>query len=124
MSSSIAKILQYTEPTGSPSDITSASVNLTSVTISWNPISCIQQNSIIHGYIVYYQKSLQKRTRNELVVSTMVTVATINNLDPRTRYEFEVQGINNDGQKGPSERLNVTTRTPTGKVVLSVKFIT
>jgi hypothetical protein len=44
-----------------------------------------------------------------------MTTATINNLDPRTKYEFEVQGINDDGQKGPSERLNVTTSTPTGK---------
>ena len=67
---------------------------------------------------------MQESTRNELVVSTMATIANINNFDPRTKYEFEVQGINDNGQKGPSERLNVTTRTPTGKAVPSVKFIT
>jgi hypothetical protein len=111
--------LQCTEPTGSPNDVRNTSVNLTSVTILWNPINCIEQNSIIHGYIVYYWKSLQDSFRNELVnISTMATTAAINNLDPCTKYEFEVQGINDNGRKGPSERLNVTTSTPTGKAVI------
>ena len=52
----------------------------------------------------------------------MTTIVTINNLDPRTKYEFEVQGINNDGQKGPSERLNVTTSAPTGKLAIDIKI--
>jgi hypothetical protein len=47
-----------------------------------------------------------------------MTTVTISNLDPRTKYEFEVQGINDNGQKGPPERLNVTTSTPTGKAVI------
>ena len=109
---------QYTEPTGSPNNIRNVSVNLTSIAISWSPISCIEQNSIIHGYIVYYQKGLQEGTRNN--ISTMMTNATINNLDPRTKYEFEVQGINENGQKGPSEKMNVTTSAPTGKPVIEI----
>ena len=40
---------------------------------------------------------------------TMMTTATIDGLDPRTKYEFEVRGINDNGQMGPSVRLNVTT---------------
>ena len=116
-------ILQYIEPTGSPNDVRNTSVNLTSVAISWSPISCIEQNSIIHGYIVYYRKSLQEleRTRNDNI-STVMTNATINNLDPRTNYEFEVQGINENGQNGPSEKLNVTTSAPTGKPAIKINF--
>jgi hypothetical protein len=54
----------------------------------------------------------------------MATTATINNLDPCTKYEFEVQGINDNGRKGPSERLNVTTSTPTGKAAVIDKIST
>ena len=65
---------------------------------------------------------MQEKTRNDNI-RTMMTIATINNLDPRTKYEFEVQGINDDGQEGPSEKLNVTTSAPTGKpVIFSPKF--
>ena len=116
-------IFQYTEPTGSPNNIRNTSVNLTSIAISWSPISCIEQNSIIHRYIVYYWKRLQEGTRNDNI-STMMTTVTINNLDPRTNYEFEVQGINENGQKGPSEKLNVTTSAPTGKPVIDINFST
>ena len=64
---------------------------------------------------------MQEETRNDNI-STMMTNATINNLDPRTNYEFEVQGINENGQKGPSEKLNVTTSAPTGKPVIDINF--
>ena len=113
-------ILQYIEPIGSPNDVRNTSVNLTSVAISWSPISCIEQNSIIHGYIVYYRKRLQEGTRNN--ISTMMTTVTINNLNPRTKYEFEVQGINENGQEGLSEKLNVTTSAPTGKPAIKINF--
>ena len=123
VTSSMANILifQNTAPTGSPNNIRNTSVNLTSAAISWSPISCIEQNSVIHVYIVYYRKSLQEGTRIDNI-STIMTNATINNLDPHTNYEFEVQGINENGQKGPSEKLNVTTSAPTGKPVIDINF--
>ena len=105
--------MNFIEPTGSPNGIRSTSVSLTSVTLSWDPINCIQQNSIIHRYTVYYQKSLGEGNRNESI--TLMTTATIDGLDPRTKYEFEVHGINDNGQTGPSVRLNVTTSAPTGR---------
>ena len=46
---------------------------------------------------------------------TVMTAATIDGLDPRTEYEFEVHGINDNGQMGPSVRLNVITSAPTGR---------
>ena len=104
--------LNFIEPTGSPNGIRNTSVSLTSVTLSWNPIDCIQQNSIIHRYMAYYRKRLREGTRNK---SATVTNTTIDGLDPRTRYEFEVHGINDNGQMGPSVRLNVTTSAPTGR---------
>ena len=53
----------------------------------------------------------------------MTTTATINDLDPHTKYGFEVQGINNNGQEGPSERLNVTTNAPTGKLAIDINIM-
>ena len=88
-------------------------MRLTSVTISWNSINCIQQNSIIHSYVIHYRKSLSESALAN--ISTLMTMATINNLDPRTKYVFEIQGINDQGQKGLSDRINVTTSAPTGR---------
>ena len=63
--------------------------------------------------------NLKERARNESVnISTTSTSATIINLDPHTKYEVEVQGINDNGQKSPSNRLNVTTSAPTGKAIM------
>ena len=105
-----------TAPDGSPSGIRNTSADLTSISIAWSPITCIQQNSIIQRYIVYYRKSLTEGTRNELLnISAITTMANIDNLDPRTKYEFEVQGVNDDGKNSPSDSLNVTTSAPTGR---------
>lgn len=107
-------MLFYTPaPDGPPNGIRNTSVKLTSVTISWNPINCIQQNSIIHKYIIHYGKSLKEGVGNN--ISANVTMVTINNLDPRTKYVFEVRGVNDEEQEGPSDSINVATSAPTGR---------
>lgn len=97
-------------PDGSPTALSVVSVNLTAITISWDPVNCTQQNSIIENYTVtvYY-------SRNLLVsVSTDMTTVTIHNLNPTTEYKLRVQAVNENDMTSPSSELTVSTDIPTG----------
>ena len=96
-------------PDGSPTAVSVVSVNLTAITISWDPVNCIQQNSIIKNYTVYYT------SKNLLVsVSADMTTVTIHNLNPTTEYKLRVQAVNENDLTSPSSELTVSTDIPTG----------
>ena len=103
-----------------PNSIRNTSVNITSVSLSWDPINCSLQNSIIRNYTVYYWKKFGSEAINKSVnISVPVTSATIDYLDPHTEYVFDVQAVNGNGLRGPSTTLNVTTRVPEGIILCS-----
>ena len=108
-------IIIIAAPVGVPNGIRKTSVNITTVSISWNPINCSQQNSLIRNYTVYYRKRFGFETlRKSVNISAPVTSATIDYLDPHTEYVFEVQAVNENALRGPSTTLNVTTSIPEG----------
>ena len=90
------------------------STNLTAINISWAPVNCTQQNSVIKGYTVYYREKSEHRELNESRY-TDVTNATIVKLDPNREYVLEVQAVNDKNMTGPSADLNVKTSIPEGK---------
>ena len=96
---------------GAPNDLKVVSTNLTAINITWAPVNCTQQNSVIKGYTVHYRKNSEDRESRY----TDDTNAIIVKLDPNTEYVLEVQAVNNENMTGPLAELNVNTSIPEGK---------
>ena len=100
-----------TAPDGPPNDLKVVSTNLTAINITWTPVNCTQQNSVIKGYTVHYRKiSVEIESRY-----TDDTNAIIVKLDPNTEYVLEVQAVNDENMTGPLAELIVNTSIPEGK---------
>ena len=111
-----------TAPDGPPNDLKIVSTNLTAINITWAPVNCTQQNSVIKGYTVYYRKKSEDREFNESRY-TDDTNAIIVKLDPNTEYVLKVQAVNNENMTGPLAELIVNTSIPGGKDSKIVIFI-
>lgn len=99
-------------PNEPPNDFTVVSTNLTAINITWGPITCIHQNSVIKEYAVHYKKKSEAKAFTE---STVDTSATIVNLDPNTEYILEVRAVNGENMVGPPANITVNTSIPKGK---------
>ena len=89
-------------------------VNLTTVTISWSHLQCIEMNGVINFYRVEYGHDLS--TERVLArVNVDMNVFTADKLDPNTNYKFQVRAINENDMSGPPNISIVTTPSPEGK---------
>ena len=106
----------YAAPEGSPTELRSISnsVNLTSITIVWKPVTCIQQNGVIKEYNIYYRKSTHATDRSTFYSSTPVTNVTILGLNPNTKYLVSVTAVSQNNLTSPSAQLNESTEVPSG----------
>ena len=112
--------LLHAAPTGAPTAVSVVSVNLTTIKISWAPINCIQENSIIKNYIVYYRKRSElQNSKKSVSVSANVINATIHELNPNTEYVLDVEAVNVNYLSSPSAKLSVNTSVPKGTRVLT-----
>jgi hypothetical protein len=109
-------------PDGPINNLSVVSTNLTAINITWIPITCIQRNSVIRGYTVYYKKKSEARAFNESR-NTVDTNAMIAHLDPNTEYVLEVRAVNDKNMTGPPANLTVNTSIPEGKVILGIIHI-
>ena len=76
----------------------------TSITIQWDQVPCIEQNSEITGYIVRYSNSTGETQM------AAVQMFTASGLTPNTTYYFQVAAVNSDGEEGPySSPLEIST---------------
>ena len=99
---------------GPPSSLSVLHVNLTSVTITWSHLQCIEENGVIKFYTVEYgHKSSTERMTAQIKVN--ITVFTTDRLDPSTNYEFQVRAINENSISGPPNVTVITTHSPEGK---------
>ena len=74
----------------------------TSITIQWDQVPCIEQNSEITGYIVRYSTGETQMAA--------VQMFNASGLTPNTTYSFQVAAINSDGEVGPySSPLEIVT---------------
>ena len=98
-----------------PTAVKTTSVNLTSMTVTWDPITCIHRNSLIRNYIVNYTGEPDGYSRS-INTSTTETTITLYKLDPSTNYVVEVQAESkNNIRSRPSSSIKVMTSVPKGK---------
>ena len=106
-----------------PTAVKHTSVNLTSMTIIWDPITCIQRNSLIRNYIVNYTGESDRYSRS-INTSTTETTITLYKLDPSTNYIIEVQAESeNNIRSPPSSSIEVMTSVPKGKTQILILII-
>ena len=86
--------------------------NLTSISLSWQPLLCLKQNGPIIHYNILYRES------SNVVgpFSTDSTSFTASSLFPGVSYTFEIAAVNShNGQSvGPYTSMVISTMQPTG----------
>ena len=103
------------------------SMNVTSITISWDRVDCRERNGRIDGYRVVYYPKLCSNPNNRVartLVGTRDTdrVFSINGLPPRISYTFEVQASNNYiDMYGPPAFYTTNTTAPQGRFTWSMQ---
>ena len=80
--------LYSTVPSEPPGDITVVDQTLFNITISWQPIDCLDQNGNITGYVIKY---------NSEEKFTMSNNYTLTDLQPSTTYLIQVAANNTVG---------------------------
>ena len=100
--------------------------NISSITISWDRVNCLERNSQIIGYSVTVERLINQgrsvrqvldgRTRSFNITGTDVgsRTFTINGLLPRIGYRLSVSAMNNDSRTGPPAEITITTPGPRG----------
>ena len=100
---------------GPPPSFSVLNVTLTTVTIAWSHLQCIEQNGAIRFYRVEYgHKSITK----SMVVQSDTTTFTANGLEPKTAYVFQVRAVNENYSSGLPNGSNITTSSPEGKCLI------
>ena len=82
----------------------------TIVFINWEHVNCIDLNSVITSYTVYYAP-VGGTAVNASVSGTNHLAYTAVGLTPSTNYSVEVAAVNNDGGVGPFSSP-IFVRTP------------
>ncbi len=103
----------FVVPSGTIQIISIQDRNFTSITISWHPVDCLQQNSPITSYKVRYTET--SITTGPITTTDTSFVAT--SLFPGTSYTFEIAAVNKDGD-GPYQQFIASTQPPTGMIIL------
>ena len=94
-------------PSGFPGMLTVTSLTSTNISLTWTPITCIEQNGIITSYDIQYG---QRSTRDMMITTSSATSHTISDLLPFTYYTFRVAGVNSEGM-GPFSSETELIRT-------------
>ena len=97
-----------------PPSITATVVDVTSITIQWDPLPCQHRNGhFIHYRVMYFPAF---GPVNSDFVSENEKMYTLRRLPPRTSYEIFVQALNVATQAfSISVNLTVSTSAPSGK---------
>ena len=101
-----------------PPSLTATIVNVTSITIQWDPLPCQDRNRDFNRYLVGYFPSSDPSIGNSDLVLENNRVFTISRLLPRTSYTFQVQAFNfRPRVEGLFSNLTVNTSAPSGKLL-------
>lgn len=115
----------YLAPSSSPLSVSVATINSTSVNVSWSPPLAINQNGLILMYDVSYQGHIpdnRSATLQYQVITPSYPDSTrryyvITNLEEYVMYTIIVTAINSNGTSPPSYPFDVTTNE-SGKWVI------
>ena len=108
-------IILYVAP--DPPSITATSVDVTSITLHWDPLLCQHRNGDFSYYIFIYFPTFSPYNfpSNDFVFENSKQ-HTLTRLPPRTSYEILVRAINTDTSLlGIVADLTVSTSAPSGK---------
>ena len=100
-------ILALLDPNAAPQTVTASVTGPTIVFVSWERVDCIDHNSEISGYTVYYGP-VGGTAVNDSVSGTNHLAYTAS---PSTNYSIEVAAVNSDGGVGPFSSP-IFVRTP------------
>jgi len=103
-------ILTLLDPNGAPQTVTASVTGPTIVFISWERVNCIDRNSVITSFTVYYGP-VGGTAVNVSISGTNHRTYTAVGLTPSTNYSIEVAAVNSDGGVGPFSPP-VFVRTP------------
>ncbi len=92
-------------PTGSPA--VTGTANATSVYLQWDEVDCIQRNSEITHYRLWYVPvpSAEDSIQRDVPTETY----TITGLWPFTNYSIELAAVNSASQVGPKATIDIQT---------------
>ncbi|KAL5486684.1 hypothetical protein EMCRGX_G019195 [Ephydatia muelleri] len=84
-------------PDAPPSAVSELARSPTTLTVGWNAVPCLFQNSLIVKYLVRYGLPYGVKTTTEATLNSF----TATGLTPYTSYMFEVAAVNSAGLRGP-----------------------
>ena len=87
----------HAAPTAGPSSVTAVVMDSTTISLQWDEVSCLQQNSEITSYTVQYFPVGQT---GFMTVSSGDRMADLTGLDPFTNYSIAVAAVNSDSEIG------------------------
>ena len=99
--------LIITAPSSAPT-VTVQNVTSLNVTVQWEPLSCVDINGDLTGYLVRHRMVGSDNSREELV-SILTTVVILTDLTPSSIYYIEVAAINTVGIGVFGAPVTVTT---------------
>ena len=108
----------YTTAPGPPPSLSTSSINVTSITIQWEPVLCQDRNHQFNSYAVaYHPVSDPNIVRTSDLLPEANRVFTASRLSPRTSYTFQVQAFNVFPLvQGLFANLTVNTSVPTSNM--------
>ena len=89
-------------------------INSTAIRVMWNPPSRDEQNGIIRGYQIYYQRMVGGRPTGNFVMTDFdngnQTEAVIGGLEPETEYQFGISAYTRKGDGTRSRPKSARTK--------------
>ena len=93
-----------------------SSANLTSITIHWSGVDCIDQNSEISGYDIIVTSVNKENISSTMMAAANKSIHTVNGLFPSTEYSVRI-AAEGDNKTGPYNNKTISTSSPTGKIM-------
>ena len=118
---SIINFLTNIAPSGAPQDLNITSVDLTNITIQWNPVECSQRNGRIDGYrLIYYPTMNSNNNESVLIDGSNTNTYKVIGLQPRVEYTLVLGAFGgNYSLFGDESRTVVLTSVPQG-IIMSI----
>lgn len=91
--------------------LTATTISAFFVTLSWDPVLCVQRRSEIASYTVLY--GVQSSSVRMNITGITDTTLTIRELTEETSYVFQVAAVSREGVSSAfSEPIMITTQPP------------